>query len=137
VPEKQPCNTSCVHTSIAIALGLTPEYIIKKSEGLGIDHSDGMTDMDTRYLLVSLGIGTLEITNHEAIGLLDGHYLVGTTSLNTLGLLHCVFVHILEGIPLVLDPNQGREDREYYSDWYKLGIIGLTALYDFKEYKGA
>jgi hypothetical protein len=117
-----------------MALGVRPQTIIDKVKGLGIDLSNGLTVEDTMYLTVSLGLGTMEIPSKD-IGLLDGHYLVEVPSLNTLGLLHCIFVHIQGGIPDMYDPNKDKEGRNVYLIWEDTSILSLTKLYDFRKYK--
>jgi hypothetical protein len=134
VLQQQACATSCVPTSIAIALGVPVQDILDKLHELGVSYSSGLDHLETKYLLVSLGIGDLLIP-HMDISVLDGHYLVGVPSLNKMGSLHCVFVHVYNGIATVYDPNTGKDGKESYLYWDTISMISFTKLYDFREYK--
>lgn len=136
-PEQQiqPCWSSCVPTSIAMALGVDVTVILNKIEELGLDYSNGLKDEAIAFLLVFLGIGSTTFLP-TGVALLDGHYLAQVTSLNKIGYTHCVFLHIEDRVATIYDPNNGRGDElAYYDDFEETPILSITKLDDFKEYK--
>jgi hypothetical protein len=116
-----------------MAVGVRPQFIVDIVENLDMGYSKDLTQEQTEYLLVTMGLGNYIIPSSPGIYLTDGHYLVSVPSLNTKGAMHCLFVHIEDFAPTVFDPNKGKEGKESYYLWEDLSITGLIKLDDFRE----
>jgi len=132
--QQQPCWSSCVPTSIAMAVGVPVQEILDRLEALSLDYSNGLTTPECEYLLVDMGLGSHTYLA-EGLGMLDGHYLAQVLSRNKIGYTHCIFIHVIDQQAAIFDPNEGRDGMNYYKELAGTPLISLTRLNDFREYK--
>jgi len=134
--QNQPCATSCVPTSIAMATGQpVAEVIGYMQDALGFDVSKGLLSRQEYLYLTLMGIGYETFMARAGVGVMDGHYLAQVASLNKTRYTHCVFVHIKDCEATVFDPNNGKEGLAYYAydGFNACPVLTFTKLDDFKD----
>lgn len=112
--QQQPCQISCVCTSIAIILGLPAQVVINNYHKKVWEEGYSISDILTEY-----GIEFFYFNSAKRNGLNDvesGYYLVAVPSLNNLGGMHQMVVELdaKEQRMAVLDPQEGTGFK-YYS----------------------
>lgn len=130
---QQQTGKMCMPTCIAMALDIPATQVIEEMEALGIDLSDGTYDRDIAFYLVQKGIAVERFLNH-GLGMPDGLYITTVPSLNVHG-THGVLIFVKGNTPIVLDPNNGKSDKNHYSldSFYDIPGIYFERLDDFAD----
>lgn len=106
--QQQPSPTSCTQTCLAMLLN---EPVTEVIALLG---DSGMSELETHSALEKFHFVWNALVYPSMLW--TGYYLVTTPSLNLPGRNHCVLLEIIDGdgIPIVYDPNEGREGKLFY-----------------------
>jgi hypothetical protein len=110
--QQQPCNKSCVCTSIAMILGLPAAQVIADWH-----HKYQEEDASLRDILNGYGIEFRSFDTADRGGMNtaeEGYYLVTVPSLNFVGGNHQVAVELEGGLFSVYDPQAGKPGIKYY-----------------------
>lgn len=126
--QTQPCPVSCVATCFAMIAGV-PVGVF-----MGLHDEYRAARLSLRQALDRLGIPfrSYDSANRNSLGD-EGIFLASVPSLNIQGGMHQVVIEMLEDADWrVYDPNQGRDDRLYYTSLVDAGdhkAVFLTAGY--------
>jgi len=109
--QTQPTKTTCVHTCLAMLMGIPASDVVKYYG------EQGFSDFDKAKALDECGI----IWNRFVHGTMaaDGWYLATVASLNMRGYMHCILIHYKLGEGMTIyDPAQGEKYKSDGSDLY-------------------
>lgn len=126
--QAQPCPVSCVATCFAMIAGV-PVGVF-----MGLHEEYRASRLSLRQALDRLGIPfrSYDSANRNSLGD-EGVFLASVPSLNIQGGMHQVVIEMLDDADWrVYDPNQGRDDRLYYTSLVDAGddrAVILTAGY--------
>ena len=139
VPQMQPCEKSCVSTSIAMVLGRPVEEVRAEF------HEGYMAHILTvvEYLARFGFLATPMYTTYEANGEVDdeaGLYMLSVPSMNMERATHAVLLDyrcLDDNIVMVYDPNAGKEGKKYYVNKHEEDLLEneytlLGFSYDFQ-----
>lgn len=118
--QTQPTGTTCVHTCIAMLMGVPAEEVISR-----VGSADGLSHMDTIIAMDRLGLIYAPLMRAT---LWDGWHLVSAPSLNHVGGMHAVLLYWNgdTGNLTVLDPAIGKRYSRDGSDMKSWAEVILT-----------
>jgi len=110
---RQRTGRDCVLCSVAIVADLEYEQVIELARSIGLDGSGGLSQRNKAELLTAAGIFNYPSPFSELAE--NAVMVVSAPSVNVLGQMHSIVVDTRNDMLIIMDPNRGLRDRQYYS----------------------